>query len=45
VIDAQYGDAVTLHLKMKCSQAEEFRQAAFDLLRGALEDLSEQQEN
>jgi uncharacterized YigZ family protein len=45
VIDAQYGDAVTLRLKMKCSQVEEFQQAAFDLLRGALEDCSEQQAN
>lgn len=37
VLDAQYGDAVTLLLKMKCSQADAFTRHAFDLLRGALE--------
>ncbi len=40
VLDAQYGDAVTLRLKMKCSQADAFTLQAFDLLRGALEDRS-----
>ncbi len=38
VLDAQYGDAVTLRLNMKSSQANAFTQQAFDLLRGALED-------
>lgn len=42
VLDAQYGDAVTLLLKMKCSQADAFTRQAFDLLRGALEDHSDQ---
>ena len=42
VLDAQYGDAVTLLLKMKCSQADAFTRQAFDLLRGALEDRSDQ---
>ncbi|MNR82322.1 IMPACT family member YigZ [compost metagenome] len=41
VLDAQYGDTVTLRLKMKCSQADAFSVAAYDLLRGALEDCSE----
>lgn len=40
VLDAQYGDAVTLRLKMKCSQADAFTLQAFDLLRGALQDRS-----
>lgn len=42
VLDAQYGDAVTLRLKMKCSQADAFTLQAFDLLRGALQDRSDQ---
>lgn len=42
VLDAQYGDAVTLLLKMKCRQADAFTRQAFDVLRGALEDLSDQ---
>lgn len=37
VLDAQYGDAVTLSLKMKASEAEAFCRGAFDLLRGALQ--------
>ncbi|WP_353155173.1 YigZ family protein [Herminiimonas fonticola] len=37
VLDAQYGEAVTLRLKMKVSQADVFTREAFDLLRGALE--------
>ncbi len=40
VLDAQYGDAVSLLLKMKCSLADAFTRQAFDLLRGALEDRS-----
>jgi uncharacterized YigZ family protein len=42
VLDAQYGDAVTLLLKMKYSQVDAFTRQAFDLLRGALEDRSDQ---
>ena len=37
VSDAHYGDAVTLTLKMKVSQADAFLREAFDLLRGALQ--------
>lgn len=37
VLDAQYGETVTLRLKMKVSQADAFTREAFDLLRGALE--------
>jgi uncharacterized YigZ family protein len=36
VLDAQYGDAVALVLKMKRSQADAFCREAIDLLRGAL---------
>lgn len=36
ILDAQYGEAVTLRLKMKASQAASFTREAFDLLRGAL---------
>lgn len=37
VIDAQYGESVTLMLKMKISQTEGFKREATDLLRGALQ--------
>ena len=37
VLDAQYGEAVTLRLQMTCSQAEAFGRAAVDLLRGMVE--------
>jgi uncharacterized YigZ family protein len=37
VLHAQYGDAVTLMLKMKVSQAEVFCREAVNLLRGALD--------
>jgi uncharacterized YigZ family protein len=37
VLDAQYGDAVTLLLGMKLSQADAFCREAIDLLRGALQ--------
>lgn len=37
VLEAAYGEAVTLLLRMKAQQAEGFEQAARDLLRGALQ--------
>lgn len=37
VLDAAYGDAVTLHVRMKESQADEFCRLAVDLLRGGLQ--------
>lgn len=37
VCDAQYGDAVTLVVRMKVREAEDFCKQAVDLLRGALE--------
>ncbi|HEV7855728.1 MAG TPA: YigZ family protein [Herminiimonas sp.] len=37
VLHAQYGDAVTLTLKMKVAQAEMFCREAINLLRGALD--------
>ncbi|MEO6353161.1 MAG: DUF1949 domain-containing protein [Burkholderiaceae bacterium] len=36
VLDAAYGESVTLKLRMKLQQAEAFEQAARDLLRGAV---------
>lgn len=45
VLDAQYGEKVTMLLKMKCSQADAFTRQAFDLLRGALEDCSDRPSN
>lgn len=41
VLDAQYGDAVTLRLQIKASEAEAFCRAASDLLQGALKIESE----
>tara|TARA_R110001599_G_scaffold64023_5_gene179726 strand:- start:31086 stop:31709 length:624 start_codon:yes stop_codon:yes gene_type:complete len=41
VLTVEYGEKVTLQLKMKCSQAEVFTHAAFELLRGAMEDRSD----
>lgn len=41
VMAVEYGEMVTLQLKMKCSQTVTFTQAAFDLLRGALMDHSD----
>lgn len=37
ILDAAYGDAVTLIVRMKVSQAEDFCRQAVDLLRGALQ--------
>src|SRR5690606_2517197 len=37
VLDAAYGDTVTLHVRMKESQAGEFCRLAVDLLRGGLQ--------
>lgn len=45
VLSVEYDDMVTLQLKMKCSQVDAFTQAAFDLLRGALVDRSDQSLN
>ncbi len=45
VLEAEYGDTVRLLLQMKCSQADAFTRQAFDLLRGALEDCSDQNLN
>jgi uncharacterized YigZ family protein len=42
VLRVEYDEMVTLQLKMKCSQADAFTHAAFDLLRGALMDRSDQ---
>lgn len=42
VLTVEYGEKVTLQLKMKCSQVEAFTHAAFNLLRGALVDYSDQ---
>ncbi|HTD04322.1 YigZ family protein [Undibacterium sp.] len=39
VLDVRYSDMVTLQLRLKLSQAEEFEQTAFDLLRGSLQRL------
>lgn len=41
ICDAQYGDAVTLVVRMKARQAEEFCRQAIDLLRGALKVASD----
>jgi uncharacterized YigZ family protein len=43
VLDVQYGDAVTLRLKMKVSQHDDFCRHATDLLRGNLQ-ISEDDE-
>jgi putative IMPACT (imprinted ancient) family translation regulator len=37
VLDAQYGELVTLRLKMKVSQRDAFCRNAIDLLRGNLQ--------
>ena len=40
VAGADYADLVTLHLEMKLRSAAEFEQKAFDLLRGALQNVT-----
>lgn len=45
ILAVEYGEKVVLQLKMKCSQADAFMHAAFDLLRGALVEHSDQNSN
>jgi uncharacterized YigZ family protein len=40
ILDSAYTDVVTMQLQMKLSTAEAFEQAAFDLLRGALRNVT-----
>ncbi|CAN5811923.1 IMPACT family protein [soil metagenome] len=41
IINASYEEKVVLHLRMKASQADQFEREAFDLLRGDLQKLNE----
>jgi uncharacterized YigZ family protein len=41
IIEVSYAEKATLHVRMKASQSGKFEAAAFDLLRGNLQKLSE----
>jgi len=42
ILQADYAELVTLHVELKASRSDEFERTAFDVLRGTLRDVTDQ---